>query len=364
MIKILTVVGARPQFIKAAMVSRAVRRRARGLRRPQVVEEIVHTGQHYDSAMSDVFFSDLGIPEPCLNLGVRASGHAAMTAEILIGLEKEIRARKPDWTLVYGDTNSTLAGALASAQLNVPLAHVEAGLRSFDRSMPEEVNRVLTDRLADLLLCPTRSAVENLRAEGLTGGLHWIGDVMLDAALAFGAVARQRSQVLMRLGLAPKSYFLATVHRAENADSRLRLGRILQGLDQLSRFAPVILPLHPRTRLRMDEFGLRGLCRRIRLIEPVGFLDMIRLEQEARAILTDSGGIQKEAFFQGVPCVTLRDRTEWVETVEAGWNRLVGADAESLVEAALSAQPGRKLQEYGRGDSADRVLDVLLRESA
>ncbi len=311
-LKILAVVGARPQFVKAAMVSRAVLRHNERGGSPAVVEELVHTGQHYDHAMSQVFFDEMGIPPPSVNLAVGSGSHGQTTGRMLEGIEREIEARLPDWVLVYGDTNSTLAAALAAAKLHVPVAHVEAGLRSFNRRMPEEVNRVLTDHVAELLFCPTRAAVENLAREGIARGVHHVGDVMYDAALAFGEMARRRSRILEELGLTPKQYHLATVHRAENTDDRARLSGILEGLGELARETPVVLPLHPRTRKRIGESGLESVTGSIRLIEPVPFLDMVRLEQEAKVILTDSGGVQKEAYFHGVPCVTLRDETEWV----------------------------------------------------
>ncbi|MBN1866077.1 UDP-N-acetylglucosamine 2-epimerase (non-hydrolyzing) [Candidatus Sumerlaeota bacterium] len=360
--KILTVVGARPQFIKAAMVSRAVaRHNAAALpTAPPVVEEIVHTGQHYDHGMSQAFFDEMEIPGPAVNLGVGSGTHGETTAAMLRGLEAEIVARRPDWVLVYGDTNSTLAGALAAAKLHVPVAHVEAGLRSFNKRMPEEINRLVADHVSTLLFCPTRAAVENLASEGIADGVHAVGDVMYDAALAFGDLARQHSDVLDRLGLAPKGYALATCHRAENTDSGERLAAILDGLGRVAESVPVVLPLHPRTRERIERFGFAKRAERLRTVEPVSFLDMIRLEQEARAILTDSGGVQKEAYFHGVPCVTLRDETEWVETVEAGWNTLAGADADAIAQAARDASPGRPIADYGDGHAADKILSILL----
>jgi UDP-GlcNAc3NAcA epimerase len=355
-VKILTVVGARPQFVKAAMVSRAIvlhNERGQGL---PIVEDIVHTGQHYDPAMSQVFFDELGIPEPAVNLAVGSGSHAETTARMLEGIEREIVARRPDWVLLYGDTNSTLAGALAAAKLHVPVAHVEAGLRSFNRRMPEEINRVLTDHVSDLLFCPTKTAVENLTREGISRGVHHVGDVMYDAALTFGEIARRESNILEQLGLKAKGYYLATVHRAENTDDRGRLSGILEGLGELARQLPVVFPVHPRTRKCIQNQGLLADSDGIRMIEPVSFLDMIRLEQEAMVILTDSGGVQKEAYFHGVPCVTLRDETEWVETVEAGWNRIAGADGRTIAEASHASHRGRTITEYGDGRAACSIL--------
>ncbi len=356
---VLTVVGARPQFVKASMVSRAFASRAR--QGVDLREEILHTGQHYDPAMSQVFFDQLAIPRPVANLEVGSGSHGEVTARMLLGIEAEILARRPDWVLVYGDTNSTLAGALAASKLHVPVAHVEAGLRSYDQRMPEEVNRVVTDHLSRLLLAPTRAAVDNLAREGLTRGVRAIGDVMFDAARVFGDLARRQSDVLQRLRLEAGGYFLATVHRAENVDDPARLSGILEGLGRAARSRVVLLPLHPRTRARILAAGLEGALAPLRVVEPAPFLDMVRLEQEARAILTDSGGVQKEAYFHGVPCVTLREVTEWVETVEAGWNRLVGADPARLEAALADLAPGRPIPDYGTGGAAEEVVDALLR---
>jgi UDP-GlcNAc3NAcA epimerase len=357
--KILTIIGARPQFIKAAMVSRAILEHNRRGASPVIVEEIVHTGQHYDSNMSDIFFKEMDIPEPAVNLNAGSGSHGVMTGRMLEGIEREVEARKPDWVLVYGDTNSTLAGALAAAKLHVPVAHVEAGLRSFNRRMPEEINRVLTDHVANLLLCPTTAAVAHLRAEGITRGVQHVGDVMYDAALVFGEIAERKSTVIRALELTPKGYLLATVHRAENTDDPIRLRNIMTAFQELARTQTLVLPVHPRTRPKLTS-DLRPLTSGFRLIDPVSFLDMVMLEKHARTILTDSGGVQKEAYFHGVPCVTLRDETEWVETVDAGWNQVVGADAERIVEAARRAQPGRPIPEYGSGDSSDNIVKALL----
>jgi UDP-GlcNAc3NAcA epimerase len=358
--KILTVVGARPQFVKAAMVSRAVILHNRQGGSPSITEEIIHTGQHYDHGMSQVFFDDMGIPEPAVNLEVGSGPHGEMTGRMLEGIEKEILSRKPDWVLVYGDTNSTLAGALAAAKLHVPVAHVEAGMRSFNKRMPEEINRVLSDHVSTLLLCPTQAAVANLAREGITKNVHAIGDVMYDASLVFGEIAGKRSGALEQLGLAAKGYALVTCHRAENTDDARRLGGILDGLSRVASRLPVVFPVHPRTRKRIAQFGYEDRARAIHMVEPVPFVDMVRLEQEARVIVTDSGGVQKEAYFHGVPCVTLRDETEWVETVEAGWNQVVGADADRIAAAVARACPGRPINEYGDGHASELVVKRIV----
>lgn len=354
--KLTTIVGARPQFVKAAMVSRAIVERNRRGGFP-IQEDILHTGQHYDDNMSDVFFRQMGIPPPCANLGVGSGPHGATTARMLEGLEREIEQRRPDWVLVYGDTNSTLAGALAAAKLQVRLAHVEAGLRSFNRRMPEEINRVVADHLSDLRLCPTRTAVANLAAEGCAKGAWHVGDVMYDAALAFGDLAAAASPILRDLGLEPKRYALATVHRAENVDDPTRLGEIFRALGELARNETIVFPVHPRTRGKLAVLG--PLPQGLRALDPVSFLDMVQLEKNAHIILTDSGGVQKEAYFHGVPCVTMRDETEWTETVEAGWNRVAGADRARIVAAARDARAGRPIADYGQGNSAAAVLDCL-----
>lgn len=350
--RLLTIIGARPQFVKAAAVSRALRDIAMNLK-----EEIVHTGQHHDQNMSAIFFEELGIPAPAVNLGIHGGGHGEMTGRMLEALEKEIVARHPAMVLVYGDTNSTLAGALAAAKLHIPVSHVEAGLRSFDRRMPEEVNRVLTDHISSFLFAPTNAAMENLEREGLAALSHHVGDVMYDVALSFSEVARKRSTLLGQHSLTPKSYALATVHRAENTDDRTTLAGIIDGLERIAESCRVVLPLHPRTRGRLRELGLTVMG--IEVIDPVSYLDMISLEKNARVILTDSGGIQKEAYFHGVPCVTLREETEWVETVAAGWNQLAGTDAERILHAFQSATPGRPIDEYGGGTAARRIATFL-----
>ena len=347
--KVVSVVGARPQFIKAAAVSGALRKNH--------TEVLVHTGQHYDANMSAVFFEELGIPSPDVNLGVGSGPHGEQTGAMLTGIEKVLQTERPDWVLVYGDTNSTLAGALAAAKLHIQVAHVEAGLRSYNRAMPEEVNRVVTDHLSAALFCPSQTAVDNLAAEGITRGVHLVGDVMAEA-LAFGAErARGRSNVLERLGLAEGKYLLATVHRAENTDDAGRLRNILRAFDTLDE--PVVFPAHPRTRSAIEASGYPP-APHVVVIEPVGYLDMVMLEQSARMILTDSGGIQKEAYWLGIPCVTLRDETEWVETVRAGWNILVGADCERILQGVRAfAPPTVRPPLYGDREVSQRVARAL-----
>lgn len=350
--KVVTVVGARPQFIKAAPVSHALRR--------VVTEVLVHTGQHFDANMSDVFFEELGIPEPDYHLGIGGGPHGAMTGAMLAEIERVLMAESPDWVLVYGDTNSTLAGALAAAKLNLPVAHVEAGLRSFNRRMPEEVNRVLTDHVSRLLFAPTETAVRHLADEGIREGVHRVGDVMFDATMHFQPRAQERLGLLTELGLAPRGYYLATVHRAENTDDPARLAAIFGAFPELDR--PVVLPLHPRTRKRLEELKLGGLLSHpnLRLVPPVGYLDMLMLEANAQAVLTDSGGVQKEAYFLGVPCRTLRDETEWDETLVGGWNVLVGADPDALKKALAEPPTGeRQLAVFGQGQAAHRIAELI-----
>lgn len=357
--KIATVVGARPQFIKAAAVSRVLRAT------PGVREVLVHTGQHYDENMSEVFFRELEIPEPHYNLGIGSDSHGAQTGRMLEAVEGVLLKEKPDWVLVYGDTNSTLAGALVAAKLHIPVAHVEAGLRSFNRRMPEEINRVLTDHVSDLLFAPTETAVENLRREGLPDDrIRLVGDIMLDAAMYYATKAERESRILEELNLKPKTYILATIHRAENTDTAGRLQAIFRGMAVIAQEVPVVLPLHPRTRAALTRGGIVEEVTDIRLIEPVGYLDMVMLEKNARLIVTDSGGVQKEAFFYRVPCVTLRKETEWVELIDLGWNRLVPPlSAEAVIDGvreALGAPAGLNGQPYGDGRSSHRIVQVLL----
>lgn len=359
--KIVSIIGARPQFIKAAAVSRVLRAT------PGVREVLVHTGQHYDENMSEVFFRELEIPEPDYNLGIGSGTHGEQTGRMLMAVEGVLLREKPDWVLVYGDTNSTLAGALAAVKLHIPVAHVEAGLRSFNRRMPEEINRILADHASDLLFAPTKAAVENLRREGIPDGrIHLVGDVMYDAALFYGAKARWESRVLERLELKPKGYVLVTIHRAGNTDDPRRLQAIVGGLCEIGKEIPVVFPVHPRTGKAMESYGLlEEAAAHLRLIEPVGYLDMIMLEQNACLIATDSGGVQKEAFFYRVPCVTLREETEWVELVELGWNRVVSPESPEKIAKeicrSLGGPRGKEENPYGDGHSAELIVRHLLR---
>jgi UDP-N-acetylglucosamine 2-epimerase len=364
--KVASIVGARPQFIKAAPVSRSLR---------EVAEEVlVHTGQHYDPEMSAVFFEELQIPDPDCNLGVGSGTHAWQTGQMLIRIEEVLLAEQPDWVIVYGDTNSTLAGCLAAVKLQIPVAHIEAGLRSYNRAMPEEHNRVLTDHASQLLLCPTQTAVDNLAREGITRGVHLVGDVMYDSILHSAHLAEERSRILAELELSTQGYCLATVHRPRNTDDPERLRAILAALAEIAVREPVVLPIHPRTRRAMESLGaggivpLEGLGPRgagsegggLRVIGPLGYLDMLALERQARLILTDSGGVQKEAYFFAVPCLTFREETEWPETVEADWNRLVGAKKQAIVEAASDFRPhGRPPQLFGTGHAAEEIVGLL-----
>jgi len=353
--RIVSIVGARPQFIKAAPVSRALAEAGHS-------ELIVHTGQHYDHRMSRVFFQELEIPRPVYNLEVGSGPHGWQIGTMLVGLEKILAAQKPDWVLVYGDTNSTLAGALAASKLHLPLAHVEAGLRSFNREMPEEQNRVLTDHCSDLLFCPTYTAVRNLVREGITHNVEYVGDTMYDAVQQFVPLACERSRILQLLDLRPKEYLLATIHRPSNTDEPENLNRLLTTLAELHE--TVIFPVHPRTRRRLAEFNRSSLGRlsstNLQLVDPVGYLDMLMLEMNARVILTDSGGIQKEAYFFQVPCITLRLETEWVETVQSGWNVIVGSDPQRILSAVQRDTKGLSRGDlFGSGDAAARIVEHL-----
>lgn len=359
-VKIITVVGARPQFIKAAALSRAISANFAG----RIEEKIVHTGQHFDDNMSKVFFDDLSIPQPHYHFAISGGNHGAMTGKMLEAVENVLLQEKPDWLLVYGDTNSTLAGALAASKLHIPVAHVEAGLRSFNMRMPEEINRILADRVASQLFCPTQAAVDNLASEGIAKGVHNVGDVMYDVALYYKDKARTQSNILQQLKVHAKSYALATCHRAENTDYSSRLKEILVGLSYAAAKMPVVFPLHPRTRKLIQTFGLQDLLAQLIVTEPLPFLDMVALEQDAALILTDSGGVQKEAFFYGVPCITMRDETEWVETVQLGWNQLTGASAghiSNAVDQYLTQLPNSvSSQPYGNGNASMSILNQMV----
>lgn len=352
MTKIVSVVGNRPQYVKAAPLCVALAARA------EIIG--IDTGQHYDHELSQLFYDELGIAPPTHRLKVGSGSHAELTARILERIEPVLIAEAPDWCVIYGDTNSTLAAALAAAKLGIPIAHVEAGLRSFDRSMPEEINRVVADRLSNVLLCPSNVARRNLAAEGITEGVHVVGDVMADAARLFGPIA-ERSTVLDELGVEDGGYALATIHREANT-RQPSLGRLVEALSAVD--TDVLLPLHPRTKAALEREGL-VFGGRVRVLAPVGYLEFTALLRGARVLLTDSGGAQKEAYFQHVPCITLRDRTEWVETVEAEANRLVGDDAVRIAAAVLAPPiPVAWPPLYGDGHAAERIADVLLGESA
>ncbi|MDP1715408.1 MAG: UDP-N-acetylglucosamine 2-epimerase (non-hydrolyzing) [Anaerolineales bacterium] len=346
---IASIVGARPQFIKAAPVSRALA--------SDFKEVFIHTGQHYDHGMSEVFFTEMEMRPPDFNLGIGGGSHGEQTGKMLVELEKIFDNVKPDCVLVYGDTNSTLAGALAAAKAGIPLAHVEAGLRSYNRAMPEEVNRVLTDHVSSMLFCPTHAAVENLAKEGIVNGVHRVGDVMCDALLHNLANARARSKILRRLDLKAGEYSLATVHRAANTDDAERMRSILSGLGRLS--TRVVFPVHPRTRKVIQEWGISAGSN-VLMVEPVGYFDMLILQENADCILTDSGGVQKEAYLAGVRCITLREETEWVETVSGGWNKLVGANTNMIVDTYNTWHPqGERAPLYGDGHSAPQICKLI-----
>jgi UDP-N-acetylglucosamine 2-epimerase len=346
---ILSVVGARPQFIKAAPVSRALA--------GHFNEVLVHTGQHYDYGMSDVFFKEMDIREPDFNLGAGGGTHGEQTGRMIIELEKIVTRVKPDCLLVYGDTNSTLAGALTAAKAGIKLAHVEAGLRSFNRSMPEEINRVLTDHVSDMLFCPTDAAVGNLLKEGITKGVHRTGDVMYDALLHNLHLSRNRLSLLSQLGVVRGEYALVTIHRAGNTHDRARVQAILDALGMLP--VRVIFPVHPRTRNKINEWGC-VVPANVSLIEPLGPLDILQLQENADGILTDSGGMQKEAYLLGVRCITLREETEWVETVSAGWNQLAGVDGAKIKAIHESWRPaGERPPLYGDGHAAEEIASIL-----
>lgn len=361
--KLLAVVGARPQFVKDAAIRRAIDAFNARSGVERIDRVLIHTGQHYDANLSQVFFDELGIEPPACNLDVGSGSHGQQTGDILQRLEPVLMEHRPDCVLLYGDTNSTLAGALAAAKLAIPTVHIEAGLRSFNRHQPEEINRKLTDHVSDMLLCPTYGAVEQLAREGIREGVHWIGDVMYDCALHYGREASEiEGGVLSSLGVAPGQFVLATVHRPENTEVRSRLAAVFEALEQLARpERPVLVPLHPRTRARLADHGLEpgDAGGALRLISPVGYLQMVALERHAALIVTDSGGVQKEAYFHGVPCVTLRDETEWTETVSAGWNQVVGADRDRILEAAGRAQPGEPIGDYGDGEAAIRAIELI-----
>lgn len=375
--KIVIIVGARPQFIKAAAISRAIQTSDK--KKKKIQEILVHTGQHYDYLMDRVFFEELEIPQPHYHLGVGSGHHGKQTGLMLERIETVLHKEKPRVVLVYGDTNSTLAGALAAAKLNIPVAHVEAGLRSYNRRMPEEINRILTDHLSTFLFCPTVQAVQNLSKEGIKDGkekvVNNVGDVMYDSILFYSKLAEKKSTILEDLGLFKlktqnsklkiHNYYLVTLHRAENTDDPKRLKSILKALNEIGKDAPVILPLHPRTKKMMKIYNLSPDIHRIKPIDPVSYLNMLTLEKHARAILTDSGGVQKEAYWLKVPCLTLRDETEWVETVKSGWNVLVGAETERIIEGVHEAMrkvlPRKEPNAFGNGRASGKIVELLIK---
>lgn len=357
MLKLVSIVGARPQFIKAAPVSRHIRKIHR--------EVLVHTGQHYDPGMSDIFFNELNIPRPDYNLEVGSGTHGRQTGEMLARIEEVLLSEKPDWVLVYGDTNSTLAGALAAVKLELPVAHIEAGLRCYNRKVPEEINRLLTDHISSVLFCPSELAVHNLAKEGIVSGVYNVGDVMNDAILEYADIADKRSSIIERLKIKKKTFLLVTVHRSSNTDISENLSRIINLLCSLE--FPVVFPLHPRAKRRIREFGLEeklAKAANILVTEPVGYLDMLALEKNSLKILTDSGGVQKEAYLLGTPCITLREETEWLETVETGWNVLAGTDPDKIKDAVCSPSPlGARPDFYGTGQAGSLISEILANQS-
>ncbi len=357
--RIVTILGARPQFIKASAFSRALREH-NSLHTQEPIEEIiVHTGQHFDANMSEIFFQELDIPKPHVNLAISGLSHGAMTGRMLEGIESVLIKEKPDVLMIYGDTNSTLAGAIAASKLHIPIAHVEAGLRSFNIRMPEEINRILSDRISNFLFCPTAIAVQNLANESIFKGVHLCGDIMLDVTNFFKEKA-DTTVDLLKWGLKSGKYNLATIHREENTNSPERLIAILKTLKEITTQCTVLLPLHPRTSQLIAKLGLQQLTEGIMIIEPVSYLEMTKLQMNAATIITDSGGVQKEAFFHRVPCITLRDETEWIETVELGWNKIVGADSDKIREAYAIRSQGKEIGEpFGNGFAAHKILQIL-----
>lgn len=350
--KILSIVGARPEFIQAMPLNLALK--------PHHEEILVHTGQHYDYQMSQSFFDELNISSPDYNLEVGSGSHARQTAQILLRLEQVLQKEQPDLVIVRGDTNSTLAGALAAVKLHIPIAHIEAGERSFDRTMPEEINRLVTDRIAELHFCVSQAGIDQLASEGITEKVFLVGDVMLDALLLVTPVARRKSKILAQLNLEPKNYSLVTIHRPFNTDQPSLLENIVNALNSLSE--PIVFPVHPRTRSILHTIGAQPESH-VKVIEPVGYLDMLVLEENARIIATDSGGVQREAYYFSIPCLTLREKTEWVETVDLGWNKLVGADEEAILDSWYTLNPPIERPDiYGNGRASQRIVEILTRE--
>lgn len=349
--RIVSIIGARPQFIKCGPLSRAIRK--------DHDEILVHTGQHYDPEMSDIFFKELNIPKPDYNLDIRSSSHGEQTGKMIIEIEKLLQKEKPNLVLVYGDTNSTLAGALAALKLHIKVAHVEAGLRSFDRTMPEEINRVLTDHISSLLFSPTNTAIVNLYKEGIISGVYNVGDVMFDALKYNQMIAEEKSSILEDLGLTSKDYMVATVHRPSNTDSFKNLSSIIKAFCDVKTL--IVFPVHPRTEKYLKQYGLwEKLCDSIKIIPPVGYLEMLKLIKHAKKIITDSGGVQKEAYIFGVPCITMRESTEWIETVEDNWNILVGANYEKIMNAIINFEGAElKGNVFGNGNACINICEIL-----
>ena len=390
--KITSIVGARPQFIKLAPLNRIIQEHNNSNRKPKIVHLTIHTGQHYDYEMNKIFFDDLGIQKPIYNLEVGSGPQGWQTGEMIKRAEEVLLKEKPDWVLVYGDTNSTLSGALAATKLHLSIAHIEAGLRSYDKEMPEEINRVLTDHCSDILICPTENAVKNLKKEGFTNIINKgklidenflinkrsninfnespivinAGDVMYDALLMSLELAEKKSVILSRLKLNPKEYYLVTIHRAENTDDKNRLKNIMLALLEISKGKPVVFPVHPRTKKTLEKLHVsQGASNKLHMIEPISYFDMLMLLKNAEKILTDSGGIQKEAYIFGIPCITMRNNTEWIETVESGWNVIVGANKKRIVEATLKSLPIQDINSqelFGNGKTAKKIINLLIKK--
>lgn len=364
MIKVASIIGARPQFIKAVSISRAIKdfnKKSISVRR-RIKEVVIHTGQHYDYNMNDIFFKELALEKPDYNLRIGSYSQGKQVALMLERIEGVFRKEAPDLVLVYGDTNSTLAGALAAAKLNIPVAHIEAGLRSFNKNMPEEINRILTDHISKFLFCPTETAVKNLTNEGIREGVFKVGDVMFDALLHYLNTAERKSNILNNLSLVPKSYNLVTIHRQENTDNLKQLKSILQSLDRLAREGNVIIfPIHPRTKKAINQLKFKGYSNCLKIISPISYLDMIVLEKNAKIILTDSGGVQKEAFFFGIPCLILREETEWLETVQDGNNILVGTDSKRIEQTFRQLSESNLMfsRRFSDGGAAKRAVKTL-----
>jgi len=354
--KIITIVGARPQFVKAAALSREISK-TNGIE-----EVLVHTGQHFDSNMSDIFFKELDIPLPDYNLEISGGTHAQMTSRMMGPIETVLLKEKPNFIIIYGDTNSTLAASLVAAKIHIPIIHIEAGLRSFNRKMPEEINRIIADRISSINFCPTDTALENLKNEGIRKNVFVVGDVMYDVSQYYKNIALSRSSVIDNLNMKNKDFALATCHRAENTDNPDSLKEILEAFSEINEIMPLIFSIHPRTKKLISRFNLTSFLKKFTVIDPLSFLDMVVLEQKASVILTDSGGVQKEAFFYRTPCITLRDETEWVETVELGWNQIVGANKSKICKAFRNREVHKKIKQtepYGDGFSSERIIKII-----